>query len=321
MVIKEETLKCISTLNKLTSNDYYDKWHKIMSYYVDNKFIEFAISDGGLYTGHGYEHCKSIYQILGLIIPEGTYSSEPTLKSYINAEELFILDVSVLLHDIIMSTNPANRRIHSKDARDYIIEQVYKFQESILSSYLTREQATAISYIIYAHSDIKDENEETIVHTFEEVCEFEEEISGELEKDINYKALAGLLRIADELDTNSNRTKWATRFKEQIPEDSVKHWLKNSLFSMPRFNKTKATELLLKVDKNAFNFEEGTQEQKLNLILRVEDKIQKELEKVNSILQQDSDLSLFDFKIRNVKAFCFDTEIQDLLEKKKNYII
>ena len=322
MIIKEESLKCISALNKLTSDDYYEKWHKIKSYYLDNKFIEYAVTKDGLYTGHGYEHCKSIYQILGLIIPDGTLSSEPIKRSYINAEELFVLDVSVLLHDIIMSINPANRRIHSLDAKNYIIEQVYKFQESILSSYLTRAQATAVSYVIYAHSDIKDENEKTIVKTFDEVCGYKDEISGELEKDINYKALSGLLRIADELDTNSNRTKWAARFKEQIPEESTVHWLKNSLFSLPRFNKSNPTELWLNVDKNAFIHEEGTQEQKIELILKVENKIQGELDNVNTILQFDSNFSLFNFKIRTVKAFCYDDKILEQIEKKKeNYEI
>lgn len=318
MVIKEETLKCISTLEKLISNDYYARWHKIKTYYVDNKFIEYAVTKNGLFTGHGYEHCKSIYNILGLIIPEASYSSEPSKKHFINAEELFILDVSVLLHDIIMSSNPENRRVHSKDAKDYIIEQVYKFQDSILSSYLTRDQATAISYVIFAHSDVKDENEQTIIQTFEEVINYNEEIRGELEKDINYKALAGLLRIADELDINSNRTKWAARYNGQIASDSIIHWLKNNLFSLPRFNKSNPTEIWLNVDKNAFKHEEGTQDQKLDLIIKVENKIQKELESVNSILLYDNEFSILDFKIRNVKAFCYDDKILELIEKKKD---
>ncbi|OUQ22674.1 hypothetical protein B5E77_16470 [Lachnoclostridium sp. An131] len=161
------------------------------------------IIEDSVYTLHDFDHhCIEIYKIISdvLLDPKRAYSSPGLTK-----RELYILDMAVLFHDISMSQDiMAKRESHSKSSADYV-QELFDNTKSLFSkeSQLTINELNALKAIIIAHSDIKDgtvpPEEQGLGATA--LSKPVPAKSGM----IRPKLLAGILRLADELDVTNER--------------------------------------------------------------------------------------------------------------------
>lgn len=91
---------------------------------------------------------------------------------------------------------------YSKEALEYIKEQMYKEDSGLKDHISSSSHAKSIAQIILGHSDIKNPKIDTLNMVYDEDKWLEGYYSGK----INVKKLAALLRIADELDVSKKRS-------------------------------------------------------------------------------------------------------------------
>lgn len=244
--------------------------------------VNFAVPilDGGPllksigFTPHDFSHhCKNIYKILERILPEEFYIQNRA------GENLFVLLVSVLFHDIGMTKEWSEkvRNEHSLLSREFILEH-YENNDvnSVIMQNLKKVYAEYVGDIIYAHSDIK-ENGVLKIDTFDEICQKYEEkrkpTMGEHEK-INVPFLTALLRLADELDISYERIENTYYSKMKNIPSSFQHFRLCELFE--NVGKDGDT-LIIEVDERKYNTgEEHEKSSKAASIIERYEKICKE---------------------------------------------
>ena len=176
---------------------------------------------GSVYTFHDFNHhCTNIYHIIdGIVLTDDAY----VISDPLTERELYLLNLSVLLHDIGMhKVTYVNRNKHAIESAK-IIEAMYNNSESALSvahSGISKNEIKALKRIVIAHSDNKPG-----------VCELDSEELNETINDlkgtIRVKLLAAILRIADELDITSERI-GSLRIKEEL--SSARERLTNEIY-------------------------------------------------------------------------------------------
>lgn len=218
MEIKERLIMLKKNLDIIKEMDepYLRLWEKICEQYAD------ALNRGSVrkvvgFTLHDFDnHCSNIYKILNSML-------EKELKEkHLCNEELFVLNIAVLMHDYSMTSENFDRDKHSKESAD-LLKKMY-------SDSLWREVhfklRDVIPFIIEAHSDIK--TEESPVRTMENP-KLTDNMKGEFAR-IRGKYLAACLRLADELDMTRERL---GKYSEQLPnldetdkeqKESLRHW-------------------------------------------------------------------------------------------------
>ncbi len=181
--------------------EYKERFCKIAEHYGEqlNKKI---IIDDSVYTLHDFDfHCMDLYKIISEVLLDANraYSGGLTEK------ELYILDLAVLFHDISMSNDVlTERNNHSKMSADYI-QEIYNDIHSFFYTecQLNANEIKALKAVILAHSDVKDgtippENrglkDPYLTDSMPAKNGF-----------IRGKLLAGILRLADELDITNER--------------------------------------------------------------------------------------------------------------------
>ena len=155
------------------------------------------------FTLHDFDHhCFDIYKIISEVLfdEELVYSE----KYGLSERELYIMNLAVLFHDIGMSNGLDRARDnHSLNSADYIDRQ-FKDSRSVLSqnSDLSANEIKALKAIIIAHSNLKDRS----------VQESDNGLKSHKLQDykarlgiIRTRFLAGVLRLADELDVSVER--------------------------------------------------------------------------------------------------------------------
>ncbi|MDH3324761.1 MAG: hypothetical protein OEL89_03925, partial [Candidatus Peregrinibacteria bacterium] len=153
----ETTYVCIKNLKSY--GDYYQRWEQIKNIYKPQIDTDLFGSDIQ-YTPHDYtNHCTDIYRILDIIIPNEAYGGT------ISTEQLFYLNVAVIMHDVAMVFAPDSRFNHSEEAKKYILDQVILRNDSFLSNVLNGEEASFISEVVLGHSDVKDDKGEIKIKT------------------------------------------------------------------------------------------------------------------------------------------------------------
>lgn len=181
--------------------EYAESFDKIVKHYGEdlNKNI---VIDGSIYTLHDFDcHCTNIYKIVSQVLLD----TRRTYTQGLTTKEIYILDLAVLFHDISMSRDILTvRGNHSKKSADYV-QTLYDDKESYFykECNLTNNEIKALKHIIMAHSDVKDENiplenrglkDPKLTNSIPARSGF-----------IRGKLLAGILRLADELDVTSER--------------------------------------------------------------------------------------------------------------------
>lgn len=198
--IKEEykSLACYKAMDKA----YQESFNSLAQHYggMLNQGPAQTIT---VYTSHDFDrHCFDLYRIISMYLlrEEGIQQ--------LSQEELYLLNLSVLLHDISMcrggyekDTNTLfNRDIHALQSAQWIRHGFDQGNTPLYQSGLTADQVEIICDICKAHSTLKDRD--TPTGLFDPELKYKKDgKTGE----IRVKALAGILRIADELDATRHR--------------------------------------------------------------------------------------------------------------------
>ncbi len=191
-------IQCIKKMDE----DYLDRFDSIVDEYAP-KLSERVIMNGSAFTLHDFEHhCFDIYKIISEVL----FDEELIYKTDygISQRELFILNLAVLFHDIGMfNVLGATRENHSIKSADYV-QKEYDDSRSVFKkkSDLTVNELKALKAIIIAHSDVKDR---TIEDKKNGMKSPDLKDYNAKEGKIRAKFLAGVLRLADELDVSSDR--------------------------------------------------------------------------------------------------------------------
>ena len=195
---------------------YLRLWERICEQYADT-LNRGSARKAIAFTLHDFDnHCCNIYKILNSML-------EKELKEkHLSNEELFVLNIAVLMHDYSMTTENFDRDKHSQQSAD-LLKGMYS--ESLwIEVHLTHRDV--IPYVITAHSDIK--AEEPPVRTMENP-KLTDNMKGEFNQ-IRGKYLAACLRLADELDMTRERL---GKYSDQLPKldetdkeqkESLQHW-------------------------------------------------------------------------------------------------
>lgn len=189
-----ETLKTLTCIQKM-GNKYLGLWEKLVDRYAP-RLNDSPIIKKVAYTSHDFSyHCKNIYSNMDNILLDGVDLTQ---------EEYFVLNVAVLMHDISMTEGKFDRLIHSQQSAEYIDKEVEK-QEDVWQE-VPGQHLPIIKNIVLAHSDIKEKDsngkERVKTYTLRELPEVE---TGEVGKKVHTRWLAGILRLADELDITQAR--------------------------------------------------------------------------------------------------------------------
>lgn len=247
-----------------------------------------------VYTSHDFDrHCFDLYRIISM------YLLQEAGIQQLNQEELYLLNLSVLLHDISMcrggyekktNTNTAfNRDIHALQSAQWIQHEFDQRNTPLYESGLTADQVEIICDICKAHSTLKDRD--TPSGLFDPGLKYKKD--GKTEE-IRVKALAGILRIADELDVTRHRLanademdrllttddgKLETPIFIQENKESLKHFRRLLLIRKLERCEDDTTQLALRLDKDQIEKRRlaGDENNLLDDLCGIQKKIQEEL--------------------------------------------
>lgn len=311
--------KDFKILNELQrkNKEYYRKFESLLKVYEPFLNSGAPIRDIG-FTPHDVEnHCANIYRILSDILPKSFY------QKYSYGENLYLLIIGVLLHDYAMATklDEESRRRHSEIGKELVLEQIYSNETTVMQANIPRDFAEALGDIIYAHSDIKDENNEIEKHTLKEVVKKYNEIglSKGKNEQLNVPYLAAVLRLADELDLDYNRVNKTGYEKKYNTEESKLHFQRCKYFKKVQVDPKNEKILLLEVDSHVFNGLDDAEKQTASAqIINTYEKVCYEFEQMkDSILFSTLYASDKIWNIESVKLLS-EERYRVYLEKKKN---
>ena len=211
-------LRCIEKM----SDSHKEIFDNLVEEY-GKKLSSRIVNEDAVYTLHDFEHhCFDIYKIVSNVLLDEklAYKSE---DYGLTSRVLLILNVAILFHDIGMShVLGATRENHAKKSAQYVQDEYDK--NSIL-----RQKGDffpdAIKAIIVAHSDDKTEfavEEENGLKS----SKLRRQYYTTEDEEIPTLFLAGILRIADELDISSARL-GGTDLEIQL-KDGIQAYEKNT---------------------------------------------------------------------------------------------
>jgi len=201
--MRKQEYKNIACINKMC-DEYKENFYSIVEGYR-NKLSNRVVLDESVYTMHDFDHhCFDIYKILSSILLE---QDNLYIHPYgLHPRELYILNLSVLFHDIGMNVISADRNKHSILSAEYI-QNEYDKTGSVFSQNcdLSSNEIKALKAIVIAHSDVKDGSVPKEKNGLNSPDLVDYQMNCGEEASVRTKLLAALLRIADELDVTSNR--------------------------------------------------------------------------------------------------------------------
>lgn len=218
-------------------NGYLTKWTELVNKYAE-ELNGIPIKRETGYTHHDFSHhCKDIYKII-----ENVFLCDVKIEE----EEYFVLAVAVLLHDISMTKIHFDRLVHSQQSVEYI-EREIEDGEGIWSK-IDPQTIEAIKQVIRAHSDIKEKDKEgkekVKIYTLRDT---EMTMDGEAVT-LHVRWLAGILRLADELDITVARKGVAdNRYQELLDEDSDESYSKRCWRQLNYFESVKKDKTVIKL--------------------------------------------------------------------------
>lgn len=312
-----EKYKCIKKLKEhadFENRNYFEKWENIKKGYKELLNSD-LFTDEKQFTPHDYDrHCVNIYKILDIIIPDIDINNIECNDKF-NVEHLFILDVAVILHDIYMFINPDKRSTHSKEAKCYIMEQIYKFRESnsLLKINLSDDEANFVAEVVYGHSDEKSGDGKIIISTIDELPEsnFKNGALGP----VNVKLLSALLRLADELDITNDRVRGKYYLERRIGRESDREWRKCKIFATPTKAPNDSRILHLRLNEERIKIDDNF-ENDIELIIEVWDKISTEFKKLHEKVFVKRYLNGWDFSI--IDIFTEDESLKNAISEHTN---
>lgn len=295
----EDSLAIIYNMKKVS--EYYNKWRAIREYYK-------KILDGGPkkteinYVTHNYEtHCINIYENLEYIVHK-------TGPGELTPSELLILNVAVILHDYTMIQNNARRKIHSKDAKDYILNMANSMDNNPLH-FISHDFLRYIAWVVYAHSDVIDEDGEKI-WTLKSIADIFKKQETSLQ--IRYFYLGAMLRLADELDCTIKRIQipvtnyYFSDSKEDV--NSFNHHLKHYFIEKVRKD-NKYNDVLVLETNDIFIKNYGDLEKAKKIIDATRKKIRFELDQIYENIYRVFDEERYPCPMKLYRHVCIKSEL------------
>ena len=274
------------------------------------------------FTIHGSDHIQLVYNYINNII------SDPR---YFTSENLLILNVATLLHDIAMAFNPDDwRSIHGIvgayiiigepfilngiDYSDLIpktkqLEAVRTKISNIISLSFDKEQIKAIAIVVACHTNIKIKGKDDInlIEKLDNYSKKDYPISTESNKSYDIKNLSYLLRLADELDVSTKRlgTKDINCYK--IDTASQLHWDRLNLISRVMLeNKC----LVLVVDSFEFKNHSEPKGEIYNIYKKIKQEYKAALKHFNT--------NDFTLSFNDIQVHCGDNKIKEQMDQYFN---
>lgn len=210
-MVEYKKIQCIEKMDE----DLKQKFVTIVNEYAP-KLSSRIVMDGSAFTLHDFEHhCFNIYKIISDVLfdRDAVYD----LAHGLSQRELFVLNLSVLFHDIGMFNNLGTvRENHSKGSAEYI-QAEYNDSRSTFRRVadLSVNELRALKAIIIAHSNVKEDVKNGMDSL--ELRDYNAKIGI-----IRSKFLAGILRLADELDISTDRL-GTGEIEQQILEGKKKY--------------------------------------------------------------------------------------------------
>ena len=283
-----------------------------------------------LYTTHDFDHhCFDLYRIISL------YLVGDAGLEQLNSEELYLLNLSVLLHDISMckggyekgKPTAFNRDIHSLQSEQWIRHE-YSTEKSHLNEHgLSKTQIDMICMICKAHSDLKG-HKDGPGGLSDPNLPYKK--TGTTEE-IRVKALAGILRMADELDVTSDRLINSDKTDSLIldagndkrPEvqqfaasdkESIKHFQRLKLVDELEKRDTSTLVLMLNSDQAQKRIDEGDELNLTDDLAAIREKIQNELDSLwTKVLDQSEACAERLITLRSIGWGCTDHSLLERL--------
>ena len=192
-------MQCIKEMDE----NSLQRYKKLLEFYAP-KLPERIELDGSAFTPHDANHCLDLYKIISSCLFANNIAYVP--EHGLSKRELYILNLAVLFHDFGMSNQlGVSRGVHSRESAEYV-QAEYDDSRSCLKTEgkLSPNEIKALKAIIKAHSNVKDPNiskDNNGIFSKELTKEYKDFYS----KPIRSLFLAGILRLADELDITSER--------------------------------------------------------------------------------------------------------------------
>lgn len=316
--MKNGEMGVIESLTKLDSikkmgDRYNNIWMRLTNRYA-KRLDESPILKKVAYTNHDFSHhCKDIYVLIDSVLLKNIRLTE---------EEYFVLAVAVLMHDISMTKENCDRLCHSEQSAKYIQEEVDKGED--VWKDVPIQHISIIKQVVEAHSDLKEKtaNGKTkiVKYTLQETSDVQK---GELAEKIHVKWLAGILRLADELDvTNSRMQSGENRYENLSTEDAEERESGICWEQLNYFKEVEKSGAIIKLIINDQYLNTHIDDNRGNIIQHIKNVHQKISECIKEVNEHVFDVSeVYTMNIKRVvisdKTHIFgEEELGEILETK-----
>lgn len=301
-----QKLKCY----QLLTDPYKTCLDKLIEDYAEELNAPIHVGDS-LYTPHDFNHhCYNLYRIISNHLCDLRIGADRSTQ--LSDFELFLLDIAVLFHDYAMSTITTlnvERKTHSADSAQRFLQQ-WKNSDSSLykngqKANMSDNDIRAVAAIIKAHSDEKgpDAPEKTGILAED----LKDEMDSSDPNPVRAKFLAGILRLADELDITSDRignVHLAAQLDLDNPDNRVSYQCWNDLcyFASLRNDQEIHTQLNLVLDDKEIQtqFDNGDENNVRSRVWHVKEKIDGELSMIWEKIFQRTEISRTIIRVQKI---------------------
>ena len=329
-------MQCIKEMDE----NSLQRYKKLLEFYAP-KLPERIELDGSAFTPHDANHCLDLYKIISSCLFANNIAYVP--EHGLSKRELYILNLAVLFHDFGMSNQlGVSRGVHSRESAEYV-QAEYDDSRSCLKTEgkLSPNEIKALKAIIKAHSNVKDPNiskDNNGIFSKELTKEYKDFYS----KPIRSLFLAGILRLADELDITSERLgdsiieKQIEEGKQKLKKfekegnteelkkwegfiESEKHWKRLHLFEAIELNDKKTViELIVDDDYIETLIDQGSTEKAVaDEISEVYRKVKNEFSEIKKKAFSEASLKAY-VPIEEIKVASENESLQKEIDKAQS---
>lgn len=326
-----EKESCSEALKK-NAPELYEQYRG--NYRTVEPFMNVATPPG--YTYHGKEHIGMVEQYVGRLLGEDRISK-------MTNEELFVLLMGVMCHDVGMSEYKTVGDTYIPDRENHNINSYLKVYDSKKNSSGNLgikvpsdnpKYFKAIALLCLGHRDYKVNGKKKC--TLLEQCEIDGQCVGIPElialpnnTDIHVRYLAAVLRLADEIDVTNQRAPKdiEMHLKNFITDVAKEHWSTHQLFEKVEITHVRGVTTISLIPNKEEIVARSTdkenpisKKQLLRLVFSRRKKIEEEISVINKITR-DSSLIKSGLEVEYRVEICFDNDVvtkEDFEEYQKD---
>lgn len=326
-----EKESCSEALKK-NAPELYEQYRG--NYRTVEPFMNVATPPG--YTYHGKEHIGMVEQYVGRLLGEDRISK-------MTNEELFVLLMGVMCHDVGMSEYKTVGDTYIPDRENHNINSYLKVYDSKKNSSGNLgikvpsdnpKYFKAIALLCLGHRDYKVNGKKKC--TLLEQCEIDGQCVGIPElialpnnTDVHVRYLAAVLRLADEIDVTNQRAPKdiEMHLKNFITDVAKEHWSTHQLFEKVEITHVRGVTTISLIPNKEEIVARSTdkenpisKKQLLRLVFSRRKKIEEEISVINKITR-DSSLIKSGLEVEYRVEICFDNDVvtkEDFEEYQKD---